>query len=224
MDDSCRLRHSYISVGGSYGGSQSWFESWTMRRSGCGVVAAGDVLLYLGLHRKGCRTEEMHGLFYEDGKISQERYKQYLLGLRRHYFPVLPGIGMSWLVLVLGMNRYFCKHGIKLKLSWSARPDKLVDRIREMLRKDFPVILAIGPNFPPFLQRGKLKLYVRDEAGQYRHVTQTRAHFVVVTGLKEGKLQISSWGKCYYIDLEEYQAYSRHSSHVLMSSICYLRG
>ena len=222
MDKAYRLRHPYISVGDSFGGSQSWFESFTMRQSGCGVVAAGDVLLYLGLHRRGCRTEEMHGLFYENGKIPQSRYQQYLRQLRRRYFPVLPGLGMSWLVLLLGMNRYFHKHKIKLGIRWSMRPKRLTERIGEMLQKDFPVILAIGPNFPPFFRRQKLKLYVKEGEGAYRHVTQTRAHFVVVTGMEEGKLEISSWGKRYYIDLEEYQTYARKSSNVFLCSICYL--
>ena len=45
------LKYPYISVsdGGlkSYGGDQGKSENATMRRCGCGVIAAADVLLYL---------------------------------------------------------------------------------------------------------------------------------------------------------------------------------
>ncbi|EJW99052.1 hypothetical protein EVA_12840, partial [gut metagenome] len=36
---------------GSYGGSQTWSPNTTMRKYGCGVVAATDFLLYTGLYQ-----------------------------------------------------------------------------------------------------------------------------------------------------------------------------
>ncbi|MCI8852909.1 MAG: hypothetical protein HFI32_05315 [Lachnospiraceae bacterium] len=216
------LRHAYVSVEGSYGGSQSWSDRRIMSQSGCGVVAAGDVLLYLGLHHRGCRTERTHGLFYSDGRISRARYKQYMKGLL-WYFPVLPYLGMPFWVLTTGLNRYFRKNGIHLRARWGVLPWNLKKRMGEMFRQDLPVILSIGPNFPPFFRKEKLKLYEKNENGGYVQGTQTRAHFVVATGFEGGMLRISSWGKCYYIDWKEYVEYLWKKSNACMTNICVLR-
>ena len=217
------LRHPYVSVESSYGGSQSWLANRVMSQSGCGVVAAGDVLLYLGMHRRGCRTEGIHGLFYSDGRISRARYEQYLKELGRRYFPVLPYLGMPFWVLTMGLNRYFRRNGIRLGARWGVLPWNLEKRMEEMFRQDLPVILSIGPNFPPFFRKQKLRLYEKEENGSYRHVTQTRAHYVVATGFEKGKLRISSWGKCYYIDWEEYKEYLWKKSNPWMTNICVLQ-
>ena len=118
MKDKWKLKFPYPSIEGSYGGNQGWFKNRNMSQGGCGVVAAGDLLLYLGMHRKGCRTEEMHGLFHMDGEISRPRYERYLLRLKRKYFPVLPRLGMPYWVLVLGLNRYFRKYRMGLRARW----------------------------------------------------------------------------------------------------------
>ena len=53
------LKGVYISVlrNGvlSYGGSQRWSDSATLRQCGCGVIAALDLLLYLRQQRTDCR-------------------------------------------------------------------------------------------------------------------------------------------------------------------------
>lgn len=51
----CCLRHTYLAVktqaDKSFGGNQNWATGYMMRKYGCGVVAMGDVLIYLGIHR-----------------------------------------------------------------------------------------------------------------------------------------------------------------------------
>lgn len=221
LKQSVGLLHPYPSIHGSYGGNQSWFANKTMCQGGCGVVAAGDLLLYLSMYRKGCRTEETHGLFYGDGRISKSRYERYLTMLRRRYLPVLPRLGMPYWVLVLGLNRYFSKHGIALRARWGVLPWNMEVRMKEMLQADIPVILAIGPNFPLFFRKQRLGLYV-EEQDTYRMAAQTKAHFVVATAMREGKVRISSWGKSYVVDWEEYKSYVRKSSNYLMSNLCYI--
>lgn len=222
MKENAKLWHTYPSVGGSYGGSQSWFQDKNMAQAGCGVVAAGDVLLYLGMYRKGCRTEEVHGLFHGDGSISRPRYERYLKHLRRRYLPLLPRLGMPYWVLILGLNRYFGRHHIPLRARWGVLPWKMAARMEEMLCRDIPVIFSIGPRFPLFFRKEQLKLYQEDGRGQLRCAAQTKAHFVVATGLEDGKIHISSWGRAYVIDWEEYKAYVRRNSNYLMSNLCYI--
>lgn len=245
MREKRKLRHGYPSMGGSYGGSQSWFADRNMSQGGCGVVAAGDLLLYLGMYHKGCRTEEMHGLFQGDGEISRPRYEEYLLGLRRKYFPVLPRVGMPYWVLVLGLNRYFRKHRIGLKARWGVLPWNMVSCMEDMLRRDIPVVLAVGPRFhllvlpgkkgrpvpgkgfkrylkEMFFRDGQLNLYQEDEKGGLRCTARTKAHFVTVTAVGDGKIRISSWGKPYVVDWEEYKAYVHGNSNYLMCNLCFI--
>lgn len=246
MKEKQKLQHAYPSIEGSYGGSQSWFENRNMSEGGCGVVAAGDLLLYLGMYRKGCRTEEMHGLFHGDGEISRPRYKRYLLGLRRNYFPVLPRLGMPYWALVLGLNRYFRKYHLGLKARWGVLPWNMTSRMEDMLRRDIPVVLAVGPRISlPILpgKRGqsvsgkgmraylkelffrdeRLNLYQEDDKGGLRCTARTKAHFIAATGIGDGKIKISSWGRPYVVDWEEYKAYVRRNSNYLMCNLCYIR-
>ena len=88
--------------------------------------------------------------------------------------------------------------------------------------QDIPVILAIGPNFPPLLGRKKVTFY-RLENGEYLPAAETAAHFVVVTGIVGEYLQVSSWGKEYYMFWPEYQRYVKKCSSFFASNICRIR-
>ena len=80
------------------------------------------------------------------------------------------------------------------------------------------MILSIGQNIP-FWRRKKLCLY-RQENGVCLPAAEVKAHFVVVTGLENEYLQVSSWGKEYYISWQEYQKYAKKYSSFLVSNIC----
>ena len=92
-----------------------------------------------------------------------------------------------------------------------------------MLEDDIPVILAIGNNFPFVWGKKELYLYVNDEEGKneqgaepvYRKSFGVYGHFVVVTAIEGNCLTVSSWGKKYYINIDEYDAYvKKHSIHL----------
>lgn len=76
----CCLRHTYLAVktqdGKSFGGNQNWAAGCMMRRYGCGVVALGDVLAYLGIHQLSCNTDLLYGILREDGCLSYPRYER----------------------------------------------------------------------------------------------------------------------------------------------------
>lgn len=222
----CCLRYPYFSIKlqneQSFGGSQTWSSSRMMRKYGCGVVGMADVLLYLGLHQTSCETDLLYGMLREDGLLSYPRYERYLIKMRRRYLSIIPGFGVPGFFLPVAMNHYFRHYRIDLRASWCIRPGKILPRIEEMLRQDMPVILAIGPNFPFVWGRQKVTLYRKDN-GEYLPASEIKAHFVVVTGMMDGYLQISSWGKEYYLSWAEYQRYMKKFSTCLTSNICRIR-
>lgn len=205
------LKRPYITVktkdGTSYGGNQAWFAYRFLRKRGCGVISAADGLLYL----KGYQT------------LPQKEYTAFATELWKFYLPVIPGFGMNGLTLMAGLNGYFIKNKLPYRACWGISSKKLIRRVDEMLSKDLPVILAIGPNFPKFWGKKTVTLYRKDAQGQYAPAAKTKAHFVTVTGREGQKLRISSWGKEYWINLLEYEEYVRSFSSPLVSNIVYVK-
>ena len=218
----CCLRHTYLAVktqaDKSFGGNQNWATGYMMRKYGCGVVAMGDVLIYLGIHRLPCNTDLLYGMLREDGCLSYPRYERYLRKMNKRYLGIIPGFGVPNFQLARAMNRYFRHYRIDLRARWCLSSGKMLERIQDSLSKDYPVILAIGQNIP-FWRKKKLTLY-RQENGVYLPATETKAHYVVVTGMENGYLQISSWGKEYFISWKEYQEYGKKYSSFWASNIC----
>ena len=101
---SAKLKHPYITVKenyqSSFGGSQTWAKSRTLQKYGCGVVAGTDFLLYIGLHKKYPVGTEFSRDKHLQGKLSRTVYLELLDKMRKHYFPVIPGLGMPWLSLI----------------------------------------------------------------------------------------------------------------------------
>ena len=202
-----RLKSQYHFVntktGTAYGGNQAWFPYKFLRKTGCGVISASDVLM----HMQG------------KAELSEQEYMEFAKHLWLHYLPVIPGFGMNGLTLMLGLNRYFVNHHMPYRACWKLSAKKMLNRIDEMLEKDIPAILAVGPNFPDFWGKKKLNFYTKTSIGTYIPDAKTKAHFVTVTGRDGIYLQISSWGKEYYIDLREYREYVRGCSSPLVSNI-----
>lgn len=218
----CCLRYPYLSVktdnAYSYGGNQNWSGSRAVRRYGCGVVGMGDVILYLGLHQLSFDTDLFYGMAREDGYLSFPRYERYLRKISKRYVRIIPGMGVPGFLLPAAFNKYFRQYRIDLKAKWCVSQAKLLSRIEESLSRDIPVILSVGQNIP-FWRKKKLCFY-RQENGSYLPDTETKAHFVVVTGLENGYLQVSSWGREYYISWAEYRNYVKKYSSFLISNIC----
>ncbi|MBS5322501.1 MAG: hypothetical protein KHY34_02195 [Lachnospiraceae bacterium] len=221
-----RLRHPYIAVMKegrlSYGGNQQWSRKKAVQKYGCGVIAGTDLLLYLSLHKEYCKGKEFKNWEKENGILEAEEYMELAETMRRHYFPVIPGLGMPGWLLSGGVNRYFRANRIPLKVSFGVLGRNLRNRIGAMLAHDIPVILAVGPNFPLPLKKHKLTFYEK-KGSAYEESCSVAAHFVAVTALDGPWMQISSWGKMYYINLCEYQEYVRRHSLFLISNIFYIR-
>lgn len=221
-----RLRHPYIAVMKegrlSYGGNQQWSRKKAVQKYGCGVIAGTDLLLYLSLHKEYCKGKEFKNWEKENGILEAEEYMELAETMRRHYFPVIPGLGMPGWLLSGGVNRYFRANRIPLKVSFGVLGRNFRNRIGAMLAHDIPVILAVGPNFLLPLKKHKLTFYEK-KGSAYEESCSVAAHFVAVTALDGPWMQISSWGKMYYINLCEYQEYVRRHSLFLISNIFYIR-
>ena len=219
------LRRPYPSVQKearrSYGGSQSWLSGAVAQKSGCGLVAAADLLIYL--HRYGgCAAEFFRNLPAAD-PIPAEIYDYYAQRLRKRYFPLASSFGLNAFVLALGMNRFFRDNSLPLRASWGTPERRFWQTVQSMLAKDIPVILCVGINFPFPWDKEQLALYTREGSGEYRRTAATHGHYVAITGMDEEWLRVSSWGGEYHIRREEYDRYRGEHSCGLYSNILVLR-
>ena len=221
-----QIRHAYISVRKgqtrTFGGSQMYSASKTMREVGCGVIAALDLLLYLNRVHLGSRCE-MFSAALDDGSIDEKEYDELARSLSRRFFPIIPKLGINGLMLAAGLNVFFRRYHFPFRASWGIGSRLLWSSISDMLASDIPVILSIGPNFPLFWQKNELNFYARVPAGELRPACKIKSHYVTVTGMDETHLRISSWGREYYIDKEEYLSYIRHHSGSIVSNIVRVR-
>ena len=225
---------------------------------GCGLIGAADVLMYtLGqdvvlegvsddqpLDGSGLATKSKSGAVAKNisdiarnsspNSINKELYMAYISRLEKLYFHILPKLGLSGILMALGVNLFFLTHrrlirnitGCRFRAHWAVRPWKLLDKIREMLENDIPVVISIGPGF---LRKDKVKLYSASEKNgkiHYKPVTQTKDHYVTVTGVVElsdiTMIEISSWGKRYYINWKEYTDYVKKNDNYFFSNILYI--
>ena len=212
------LNHPYpqvrLDTACSYGGNQMLARGATMKECGCGVVAALDLLLYLKSH-----NSDSHSL---PSPLSLQEYNEALEKLSRRYFPLIPHFGINGLFLAAGINRLMRAEGLPYRAKWMASGSKIWARVENMLLRDLPVILSVGPNFPAVWQKNSLNFYRKLPNGSYCRATAAQAHYVTATGLDAGWLRISSWGKEYYINRSEYDQYVRRHSNYLFSNLVYL--
>ena len=162
-----------------YGGSQLLFDNM-IRRCGCSLIAAADVILYIRGRRK---------------PIELDDYKAYVEKLSPA-FPYIPYKGIPGFVLSMYLNVYFricrlnyhahfgglsplsaCVNSLGLSLSnkkcvrdRSCKCISAIQHIREALAADLPVILCIGPgvhqSFSPRELRGLMLYDIYDDAAQ----------------------------------------------------------
>ena len=221
-----KIKHPFIRVqtntGKSYGGSQAWLPYNFLKKSGCGVIGATDVLLYLNCWHPKCQSKTFRRLSRLQMTLSD--YKTCALRMWKYYLPVMPGFGINGLGLMLGINWYFLKNRIPMRAVWNVSGKKIWQSVDSMLQRDIPVILSVGPNFPRIWGKQKLNFYTKKSDGTYVVSAKTQAHYVTVTGRDESWICISSWGKEYYIKIEEYQDYVKKYSSYLVSNILLIKG
>lgn len=225
------LKKEYVSVDGSFGGNQRWLredpdKANTLSNYGCGLIAANDVLLHIS---------------DKAGNPSKEKYIAAVRDMNRRYFHILPFLGISGILLSFYMRIYLSMHKKHFKakyiVRWGVMPHNILKRVTEMIENDIPVILSIGP---AFIRRRKEKLpfytaQINSDDINFTRATQTKDHYVSVTGVYETieppndihkkssiYLEISSWGKKFYINYDEYIDYIKKHDNFLFSNILYI--
>lgn len=125
-------------------------------------------------------------------------------------------------------NKFHQVLNLKLPPAFSRCNTKLAlyNAITASLEQDLPLILGIGPgvhqSLLPKSERGINFYAYNKRTDAFAPVRKVRSHFVVVTGIKDDLLTVSSWGCKYYISLTEYAHYSKLDMFGLFSNIIYL--
>ncbi len=221
----------------TFGGDQNFFgnkEDETdskKRQFGCGVIAFADLLLYLGERDDTFLVQETAD--YVKRELSELNYKEYFNRIYDVIGGVIGNYGISGITIFRRFNKIARKNGWKLRAKWGCSRKKLLGRIEEMLEKNIPVILCIPMMLLKKDRQDKLPLYYRkydekEDKYRYRIAEKTNAHYVTVTGIIYEEdapyLRISSWGKEYYINFEEYDTYiSTHFLGKVLGNILYVR-
>ncbi len=201
MEKISELKNPYIRVGSSYGGSQNFFREKKgflnkyKAAGGCGIIAMSDTMNYL------CRKTTF---------ADREDYTRICDMVIRHTFWIPNKFGMTFYRIILLYPHILKRAGLSCRCFWGLSRRKLLPRIEEMIKNDTPVILNVPKLlFPLKNRKEKLTFYDENE----KPAAFTAAHFVVVTGIyrsgEETYLQISSWGKKYYISLKEFTAFTK---------------
>lgn len=215
MEAKYTLKDNYIQVDGNYGGSQTFFKkdfgllNKNRQKGGCGIVAITDTVLYLSGKRLINSIIEYKLLFKETSKKS-------------HWFPV--SFGMNFIQETYGLKKLMLSYGQSFSCRWCFSIKKLYKRIYSMISNDIPVIMCI----PKVLSFSKKKDNLAFYDENLTAINGTNGHFVVVTGIythpfnNEIYLSISSWGKKYYINLNEYIYFCKHHIMGITGNIMYI--
>lgn len=214
------LRHPFwpvrLSSGEAYGISQQWSAYPAVRSWGCGSSAALMLLGYLHLYHKDSRSSPFDTL---SPCPDRQWCRDLLDSAGRRYFPVIPRYGMNGVSLAICLNRYFRRFRMPYTACWKSVhvPESMV----QLLEDDIPVIFSVGPDFPLFWQKHPLDLYAR--RGDETPVQTVRAHYMVVTGMENGWLRLSSWGREYYLPLAAWEEHHKYHSGYLVDGIVQIR-
>ena len=215
----------------SYGGNQNWSKSRKMQKVGCGVIAMADLSIYLAEQNPNMMTDAIRKINKPKGLYNKHDYLEYVKFFYMHYVIMLMHNGIIGTAMKHTMNRYFMLNDIGLKARWKVlqSDESMMKDIRHLIRKNKPVILAIGQNrFNPFGKKG-ISLYIEKDGSLKESIRENvHSHYVVVTGVREIKgqeyLVVSSWGKKYYISYKEYRNYVNNVGDKFTSGILYIEG
>ena len=232
-----QLKQPFISIEGSFGGNQMWFDDnnvlttdYIIHKYGCGLISVSDVIFYISSNRG---IQSPADFFFDTNNLDSiliVDYMNYIMYMNEFYFPTLRGLGVNGLSMQNAFRTYSSISGLDLSAEWNIEPDSTLDKILEMLDNDIPVTLSIGPDdengvdfYDEFSFTTKDSYYLENKSMEY-----VKDHYVTVTGAIENRikdsmiLEISSWGKKYYIDFDEYEVFVAQHSNYVFSNILHV--
>lgn len=218
----------------TFGGDQGFFKgaepgSVDERKNamGCGVIAFSDLLLYLGSSDPEKITQESKS--YVNRTNREIVYKEYYNCIYDFLGGVSMKNGISGFKLAMRFNSLSRRERWKLRARWGFSGGRLYGRIEEMLNEDLPVILCVPMMLFKKDKKDGLPFY-QEENGKLKKVCTVTAHYVMITGIHkeqeggEAFLEISSWGKKYYVNWEEYDnLIHTHFLGTILGNIMYIR-
>jgi len=244
------VKDSAIYYGGSqmwFSTKNKHSKDYILHNYGCGTIATADLFLYLSMQNVVFRTPESEIALGMSDSINYINYDIYVRMINDQYTKTRKVIAVLGPKIASAFNSYSKAYGLGLFASWKWKLSyyDMYEIISEMLSADIPVILSIGPNTPllwgkkgiPFYQQYDIKVSEDSEPitnafqrYRYKAVTQpVNGHYVTVTGIIKDDiasaimLRISSWGKQYYINYEEYRNYIENSGDTFTSSLVYIK-
>lgn len=218
----------------AYGGDQGFFQNASekaederKKRMGCGIVAFGDLLLYLA--GSGSVYQIRENKKYSGRMLSESEYKDWF----NFIYEFLGGLpekrnrGLSGFRLSRKFNQMAAAGNWKLRAVWGWSGKKLFKRMTEMLGKDIPVILCI-PMMLFKKDKGKGAAFYKREGKVFHKACVVSEHYVIVTEIFEEKensyLGISSWGEKYYVNWNEYEELIHaHFLGTILGNILYIK-
>ncbi len=228
--------------------SKNWFsKEYLIHNYGCHTIAASDLLLYLSLRSRSLRSPITDLALQGSDTIYDDNYKMYVHEIYQKYTKTLRYFPIPGPKLALAINTYADTFhiGYKAYWKWTLSYYDMYERMDEMLFYDIPIILSIGPNTPNLWGKKGITFYQRYEVSsqsppkdpasqekQYRYqpvIGGVHGHYITVTGMikdpiaRNIMLRISSWGKQYYMNYEEYREYIEETGGTFTSSIVYIR-
>lgn len=153
-------------------------------------------------------------------------YLQYLRRCSALWGPWVHWPGVTGFGVANSFNRAARQNGLPLRGAWGGiKTEALPRAIAAQLRQDLPVILGIGPNFPPAPGCPGVPFHIWNGSALQPGNRPVAGHFITVTGLlRQGQpqgglwLRAASWGREYYIEWAALQQYI-HRHIPLFSSI-----
>ena len=179
-----------------FGGNQDWFLEEEKRKRGCGIVAAGNILMYMS------GTATKYSPLYR-GEHTRADFTSHICEISRYLKAGSFGI-WGTMRFVSGALAFAKARGVALapkKLTAVFTVRKAAEFIKEGLETDKPIAMLIG-----FNKR------LKGVACAFPHGSYTcslNKHWVTVTELRENQegkctVGVSTWGASADIDLEDY--------------------
>ena len=203
------------------GGNQNLSERKNISQFGCGIVGAAELIIYLCRHG-GCSCHELIGDIPLYDRVSLDDYNRLLRRLSSRYLPIIPKSGINGLELALGVNLIFRKYNFPYRAYWGIGEKNLYEDIGDMLDRDTPVIISVGPNFPKVWEKHRIDLYSMRQDGELEKAASVNSHYMIVTGLDSDKIRVSSWGREFYIKRYEFDSYIKNHSSSIVCNILHI--
>lgn len=192
-----------------FGGNQDWFSEKFKRKKGCGIVAAGNIFMYMA------GTSPEYSALYR-GERTKADFTRHI-GEISHYlkagkFGIWGTKRFAFGALAFAKSRGIALAPKKLTAGFTAKA--AAEFIKEGLEKDKPIAMLIGFN--------KRLKGISCAFPDGSRICSLNAHWVTVTELRKEEnpekftVRVSTWGASADIDLEDYVMGERFCKKLIM--------